>query len=57
MREQLVRELMFCTEDPPPAIPWDGLYDDPTQNAPDWNFIADPRTQWPVDGREWLIQR
>lgn len=57
MRQQLVEELMFCSETAPPVIPWEGLYDDPTQNAPGWSFIRDIRTRWPVDGDEWLIQR
>lgn len=57
MREHLVHELMFCTQSAPPVIPWDGLYDDATQSASGWSFIQDLRTQWPVQGSEWLMQR
>lgn len=57
IRQQLVTELIFCTQTPPPVIPWVHLYDDPTQNDTGWNFIQDPRTQWPVDGGEWFIRR
>ncbi|CAG8359639.1 unnamed protein product, partial [Penicillium salamii] len=57
MRQQLVQELMFCDHHPPPDIPWDHLYDDATQSATGWSFLQDIRTPWPIDGREWLIQR
>ncbi|KAL2823519.1 hypothetical protein BJY01DRAFT_256609 [Aspergillus pseudoustus] len=40
-----------------PAIPWSGLYDDPTQGKQGWCFLQDSRTWWPVDGWQWLIQR
>ncbi|KAJ5162549.1 hypothetical protein N7492_007941 [Penicillium capsulatum] len=57
MRQQLVEELMLSGKTTPPVIPWDDLYDDPTQNAPGWSFIRDSRTRWPVQGEEWLMQR
>ncbi|CEL11233.1 hypothetical protein ASPCAL14336 [Aspergillus calidoustus] len=40
-----------------PPIPWSGLYDDPTQGKQGWCFLQDTRTRWPVEGRQWLIQR
>lgn len=40
-----------------PAIPWTALYDDPSQSRPGWNFLQDARTQWPVDGSRWMIDR
>lgn len=57
LRQQLMDRLMFCTDQTPPPIPWHGLYDDPTQNEAGWRFLQDSRTRWPVDGREWLLQR
>ncbi|KAH1912046.1 hypothetical protein KXW47_008703, partial [Aspergillus fumigatus] len=40
-----------------PAIPWTALYDDPSQSQAGWNFVQDARTQWPVDGTHWMIDR
>jgi hypothetical protein len=40
-----------------PPIPWSGLYDDPTQGQKGWCFLQDTRTRWPVDGKQWLVQR
>ncbi|UDD65536.1 hypothetical protein AFCA_012713 [Aspergillus flavus] len=40
-----------------PVIPWQALYDDPTQGAVGWSFLRDSRTKWPVDGATWLIER
>jgi superfamily II DNA helicase RecQ len=56
-RRILVEQLMFCPPATAPVIPWDHLYDDASQGASGWNFIQDTRTQWPVDGPEWLIER
>lgn len=52
-REFLCQKLLFGQEIP--AIPWDGLYDDPTASAVGWSFLKDPRTQWPVNGSQWLF--
>jgi superfamily II DNA or RNA helicase len=57
LRQQLVHELMFCTDHPPPAIPWDHLYDDATQSATGWSFLQDLRTSWPVQGPTWFMER
>ncbi|RHZ43206.1 uncharacterized protein CDV56_100941 [Aspergillus thermomutatus] len=40
-----------------PPIPWTALYDDPSQSQRRWNFLQDARTQWPVDGPRWMIDR
>lgn len=57
IRQRLVHQLMFCGDGPIPAIPWENLYDDATQSAPGWSFLQDLRTQWPVQGPNWLIRR
>ncbi|KAL2802149.1 hypothetical protein BJX63DRAFT_415743 [Aspergillus granulosus] len=38
-----------------PAIPWDALFDNPTKATPGWSFLQDQRTQWPVPGKEWMV--
>lgn len=50
---------LLCAPEPSqwPAIPWDGLFDNPTEATPGWSFLSDQRTQWPVPGRHWLIDR
>ncbi|KAL4996641.1 hypothetical protein BDV10DRAFT_186882, partial [Aspergillus recurvatus] len=40
-----------------PAIPWDRLFDNPTEGTPGWSFLRDPRTPWPVAGGTWLVDR
>ncbi|EYE95504.1 uncharacterized protein EURHEDRAFT_441436, partial [Aspergillus ruber CBS 135680] len=40
-----------------PEIPWQEIRDDPTQRGHGWNFLQDPRTQWPVAGSQWLSNR
>ncbi|KAL4982976.1 hypothetical protein BDW68DRAFT_194792 [Aspergillus falconensis] len=39
------------------AIPWDQLFDNPTEGTPGWSFLQDPRTLWPVAGGTWLVDR
>ena len=56
-RQILVEQLMFCPPATAPVVPWDHLYDDASQSARGWNFIQDTRTQWPVHGPEWLMER
>jgi hypothetical protein len=59
-RRLLHDELLFGSEPQGasvPAIPWASLRDDPTQGKAGWNFLQDSRTQWPVDGTRWLMQR
>ncbi|MCN0155273.1 RecQ family DEAD/DEAH box helicase [Salinispora arenicola] len=50
---------LLCEPEPRqwPAIPWDGLFDNPSEATPGWSFLSDQRTQWPVPGRHWLIDR
>ncbi|KKK20707.1 hypothetical protein AOCH_006962, partial [Aspergillus ochraceoroseus] len=38
-----------------PAIPWDQLFDNPTEATPGWSFLQDARTRWPVAGCSWLL--
>ncbi|KAL4972107.1 hypothetical protein BDW66DRAFT_154999, partial [Aspergillus desertorum] len=40
-----------------PAIPWDALFDNPTEGTPGWSFLQDQRTTWPVAGGTWLVDR
>ena len=56
-RQILQNELLFCENASVPAIPWQAIYDDPTETAHGWNFLKDTRTAWPVAGEEWLIRR
>ncbi|KAH3208853.1 hypothetical protein KXV77_008742, partial [Aspergillus fumigatus] len=55
------REILgyLCMQDHAqmPAIPWTALYNDPSQSQAGWNFVQDARTQWPVDGTHWMIDR
>jgi hypothetical protein len=57
-RQILHEELLFCVETGSvPAIPWQAIYDDPTETAHGWNFLKDTRTPWPVAGSEWMMNR
>lgn len=59
-RELLHHELLFDSEPGGPGvptIPWREIRDDPTQRGHGWNFLQDPRTQWPVTGTQWLLDR
>jgi superfamily II DNA or RNA helicase len=40
-----------------PAIPWDRLFDNPTEGGAGWSFLQDRRTPWPVTGGTWLVDR
>ncbi len=40
-----------------PAIPWESLRDNPTDERPGWNFLQDHRTKLPVEGQMWLFDR
>lgn len=57
MREYLVHELIFCTQNASPVILQDSLYNNTTQSASRQSFIQDLRTQQPVQGSEQLIQQ
>ena len=52
----LMEDLLQCAPNQVPAIPWDQLYDNPFNEDPQWSFVQDPRTPWPVDGTSWLWQ-
>lgn len=59
-RQLLHDELLFGSKAggaEVPAIPWREIRDDPTQRGHGWNFLQDPRTQWPVTGSRWLSDR
>ena len=43
-RDLLDRLLFTSAEQPAPTIPWDRLYDDPTQPRTGWSFLRDSRT-------------
>jgi hypothetical protein len=57
MRQLMQQELLMCEAASTPAIPWDQVMDDPTQPKPGWCFLDDSRTQWPVQGAQWLMGR
>lgn len=58
-RRLLIEELLFCSIDDPanqaPRVPWEDMRDNPTNSQPGWNFLQDPRTRMPVDGKNWLF--
>ena len=59
-RHLLHDELLFGAEPGGPGvpvIPWREIRDDPTQQGHGWNFLQDPRTPWPVAGRQWMLDR
>ncbi|KAI1663118.1 hypothetical protein L13192_12851, partial [Pyrenophora tritici-repentis] len=50
-RRLLIEELMFGSKAAPvPAVPWESIRDNPTDERPGWNFLKDHRTSMPVDG-------
>ncbi|CAG8195842.1 unnamed protein product [Penicillium olsonii] len=60
VRYRLVHHLLL--QDPRgrstiPAIPWDTLYDDPSNTAVQYSFLTHDTTVWPVDGRVWLFNQ
>lgn len=57
-RRALLEHVLFVDGRPAlPAVPWDALYDDPTNGEIGWQFVHDQRSQMPTDGREWLYNR
>jgi hypothetical protein len=57
-KQLLHEELLFATEGGSvPLIPWREIRDDPTQRGHGWSFLKDTRTQWPVEGSQWLMDR
>jgi hypothetical protein len=56
-RQILYEELLLTETRSVPTIPWQAIYDDPTETAHKWSFLQDTRTTWPVVGEEWMIGR
>ncbi|KAI1670755.1 hypothetical protein L13192_06271, partial [Pyrenophora tritici-repentis] len=57
-RRLLTEELMFGSKAAPvPAVPWESIRDNPTDERPGWNFLKDHRTSMPVNGERWLFER
>jgi hypothetical protein len=54
-QQLLTEELLFSKATPVPAVPWESMRDNPTDERPGWNFLKDQRTQMPVDGERWLF--
>jgi len=40
-----------------PAIKVEKLEDDCSEDKVGWSFLDDPRNQWSVDGKQWLLNR
>jgi hypothetical protein len=50
-RRALLEDLMFATNRQGiPAMPWQHLYDDPSNDEAGWSFIRDQRSRLPIDG-------
>ncbi|CAE7016508.1 Telomere-associated helicase [Pyrenophora teres f. teres] len=57
-RRLLTEELMFSSKAAPvPAVPWESIRDNLTDERPGWNFLKDHRTSMPVNGERWLFER
>ena len=60
-REVMMKELLMCDNDEDekdiPAIPWDQLHDNPSDNHAGYSFIDHPATKLPIDGQKWLFYR
>ena len=56
-RELMAGLLYQPNQDQWPAIPWDQLFDNPTEGTPSWSFLQDQRTRRPVAGHHWLVDR
>ncbi|KAJ5131323.1 uncharacterized protein N7515_007362 [Penicillium bovifimosum] len=56
-RQILKDDLMLAHKTEVPQIPWDFLYDDPTNVGAGWGFLQDPRTPWPVVGEQWMFDQ
>ena len=57
-RRTLFEDVLFAqSRKDVPNIPWDMLFDDPTNGEVGWNFINDQRSRLPVDGRDGLSER
>jgi len=57
-KRALLEDVMFASSaDEVPAIPWNELYDDPSNDEIGWSFIRDQRSRLPVEGTSWLHER
>lgn len=57
-KRALLEDVMFASDaDEVPAIPWNELYDDPSNDDVGWSFIRDQRSRLPVEGTNWLHER
>ncbi|KAK3046025.1 hypothetical protein LTR09_012462 [Extremus antarcticus] len=57
-RRALFEDVLFAQgREELPRVPWDVLFDDPTNGEVGWNFINDQRSRLPIDGRGWLSER
>jgi hypothetical protein len=51
-RRALLEDLIFATDKGGiPAVLWQHLYNDPSNDEAGWSFIRDQRSQLPVDGQ------
>ena len=49
---------MFATDEGGiPAVPWQHLYNNPSNNEAGWSFIRNQQSQLPVDRQSWLHKR
>jgi superfamily II DNA helicase RecQ len=58
-RRTLISDLLHCGEGRTdvPEVPWPSMRDNATNEAVGWSFLQDQRTQWPVKGERWLLDR
>ena len=57
-RRTLFEDMLFAqSREELPHIPWEVLFDNPTNSEVGWNFINDQRSRFPIDGRGWLSER
>jgi hypothetical protein len=50
-RRLLTEELLFSSSkatEPVPAVPWESIRDNPTDERPGWNLLKDQRTRMPI---------
>jgi hypothetical protein len=53
----LTEELLFSKVAPVPAVPWESMRDNLTDERLGWNFLKDQRTRMPVNGERWLFNQ
>lgn len=50
----LLSDLLFQQFRDPPTVPWESIFDNPSQRSAGFSFLNDPRTKWPVEGSTYL---